>query len=160
VKRADRVPFLCDFDYVGTNDYTANLVIPDAIDHVGSQVRGGWAELMQRNHEKIIDARTMLCERTGVLPLAPEAMIGSMASLLLPRNPAPDRDCDYDDPLQDALLKKHQIQVPVWEMPPVADRVMRISAQLYNTRQEYEALAIALRQELDLERERVTDRAD
>ena len=152
LKRDDRAAFLCDFDYVGTNDYTANLVIPDAIEHLASQVRGGWPEVMRLNHDKVMDARALLCERTPVRPLAPERMIGSMASVALPPNPDPTRECDYDDPLQDALLKRHKIQVPVWDMAPVADRVMRVSAQLYNTRQEYELLASALVEELDRER--------
>lgn len=152
IKRTDRAPFLCDFDYVGTNDYTANLVIPDAIEHVGSQVRGGWDELMVRNHEKIMEARTLVCAQCPVSPLAPEPMIGSMASVALPANPDPTRDCDYDDPLQDALLKKHNIQIPVWDMPGIAPRVMRLSAQLYNVRSEYEQLAAALNEELNLEK--------
>jgi len=144
----DRKSFLCDTDYVGTNDYTANLVIPDAIEHMAAQVPGGWDEIRRLNHAKIVEARSLICARTPAEAVAPESMIGSMASVLLP--PAPDPSCPtrYDDALQDALLDRHGIQVPVWEMPGVAPRVMRMSAQLYNHMGEYELLAEALNEEL------------
>ena len=56
----------------------------------------------------------------------------------------------YADPLQVALFERHRIEVPVppWPAPP--RRLIRISAQVYNRREDYEALARALRLELRL----------
>lgn len=150
IKRA-RTPFLCDTDYVGTGDYTANLVIPDVIEHMAAQLPGGWDEIIASNHAKVMAARDLICARTQARPMAPESMIGTMASVMLPPNPDRTRPTCYDDALQDALLERHAIQSPVWEMPGVTPRVMRLSAQLYNHMGEYEMLAEALNEELDRE---------
>jgi isopenicillin-N epimerase len=147
----ERKAFLCDTDYVGTNDYSANLVIPDAIEHMAAQLPGGWPAIMKANHDKIVAAINLVTGRTSATPIAPPEMIGSMASVALPENPSPDRPTIYDDPLQDALNEKHHIQVPVWDIPGVAPRVMRISAQLYNEHAEYQALAEAINEELERE---------
>jgi len=147
----ERKAFLCDTDYVGTNDYSANLVIPDAIEHMAAQLPGGWPAILKSNHDKIVAAINLVTGRTPATPIAPPDMIGSMASVALPPNPTPDRPTVYDDLLQDALLKRHRIQVPVWEIPGVAPRVMRISAQLYNEHAEYQSLAEALNEELGRE---------
>ncbi|KAA0217300.1 MAG: aminotransferase class V-fold PLP-dependent enzyme [Leptolyngbya sp. PLA3] len=152
LKRA-RKSFLCDTDYVGTGDYTANLVIPDAIEHLGAQLPGGWEAIIASNHAKVIEARSMLCDRCPVQAMAPEQMIGTMASVMLPENPDRTRPTCYEDCLQDTMNERHAIQIPVWEMYPVTPRVMRISAQLYNHMGEYEMLAEALNEELEREKQ-------
>ena len=50
--------------------------------------------------------------------------------------------------LWDRLYLKHGIQVPVWDIPGVHGRVMRVSGQLFNTVEDFETLASALVQEL------------
>ncbi|MBZ0171432.1 MAG: aminotransferase class V-fold PLP-dependent enzyme, partial [Phycisphaerales bacterium] len=151
-KRADREAFLCDFDYVGTGDYTANLVIPDVIEHVGAQLPGGWGELMSRNHAMVVEGARLVRERCGLPATAPDEMFGSMYGLLLPEDPAPGRAAWYEDPIWDALRMTHGIQAPVWRLKPAQARVMRVSAQLYNEIGEYERLADALDRELAQER--------
>ena len=54
----------------------------------------------------------------------------------------------YDDALQDALVERHGIVVPVWRWGPANKRVIRISAQVYNSVEQYTKLANALREEL------------
>ncbi len=150
--RDDRAPFLCDFDYVGTNDYTGNLIMPEAIEHLAAQLPGGIDELMRRNRALVIEGSRLVAERTGAVLAAPESMIGSMCGLILPDDPAPGRPTRYDDPIWDALLERHRIQVPVWPLAGVARRIMRVSAHLYNTLADYEKLAEALGEELERER--------
>jgi len=152
-QREDRAAFLCDFDYVGTGDYTGNLVTPEAIEHLGAQLPGGLEQLMERNHDLVVEGCRMVAAMTGADLFAPEQMIGSMAGLRLPDNPAPGRPCSFEDPLWDALYERHRIQVPVWALPGVADRIMRVSAHLYNTLDDYERLGRALGEELARERE-------
>lgn len=150
--RDDRAPFLCDFDYVGTNDYTGNLVTPEAIEHLAAQLPGGFEEIMRRNHELVLEGARLIAERTGAELHAPDEMVGSMVGLILPDDPAPERPCTFEDPIWDALYERHAIQVPVWALPGVAKRVMRVSAHLYNSLADYEKLAGALAEELDRER--------
>jgi hypothetical protein len=84
-------------------------------------------------------------------------MIGSMGAVLLPEGgglPAAGFSPLDDDPLQMVLRERHRIEVPVgpWPMAwkPLPEgvsrrRLLRISAQRYNRREQYERLAEALR---------------
>jgi len=145
--RDERDAYLCDFDYTGTNDYTGNLVIPVAIEHMGAQMPGGWAALRQRNHDMIVAGAQVVCNAIGVEQSVPESMIGSMVSIPLPGK------CEESDllgeGLWDRLYLNHGLQVPVWDLPGVCDRMMRVSAQLFNTTEDFERLGDALRAELD-----------
>jgi isopenicillin-N epimerase len=71
-------------------------------------------------------------------------MIGSMASLPLPDGDPATR-AFQPDPLQTALFDRYGIEVPISAWPEPPQRTLRISAQLYNTPDEYPALAAALR---------------
>jgi isopenicillin-N epimerase len=76
-------------------------------------------------------------------------MIGTLASVPLPTgSPGLRPDAFAVDPLQERLFARHRIEVPVFTWPAPPERLIRISAQAYNERAEYEALAAALREEL------------
>lgn len=151
--RPGRKPFLCNFDYIGTNDYSANLVTPVAIAHLGAQMPGGWDELYRRNHALVRAGAQLVCERLGLDQPVPDAMTGTMVGVRLPDHPrGPTRGAIYDDPIWDRLVEHHRIQVPIWDLPGHAPRVMRLSAQLYNTLDDYARLADALAEELARER--------
>lgn len=149
--RPDRPSYFCDFDYTGTGDTTPNLVIPDAIEHLGHQLPGGWNELMAHNHREVIAGASVIAARCGLTPAAPRAMRASMVSMVLPPNPRPDRPTHFGDALWDRLLDAHGIQVPVWNFEPARTRVIRVSAHLHTTPDDFEALAVALAQELHAE---------
>jgi isopenicillin-N epimerase len=144
--RDERKAFLCDFDYTGTNDYSGNLVIPVAIEHLGAQLPGGWDELRKRNHDLIMEGARIVCKAIGVEQRVPESMIGSMVSIPLPGT------CEagslHGEGLWDRLYLNHGLQVPVWDLPGVCDRMMRVSSQLFNRIEDYERLGAALRIEL------------
>ncbi|MFK7759422.1 MAG: aminotransferase class V-fold PLP-dependent enzyme [Phycisphaerales bacterium] len=149
--RDDRVPFLCDFDYMGTNDYTGNLVVPVAIEHMGAQLpasegKSGWDALYQRNHDLVVAGAQIVCDAIGITQQVPESMIGTMVGIPLPGKVTKGQI--YDDSLWDALYLKHNIQVPVWALGKIHPRVMRVSAQLYNTIEDFERLGEALTLEL------------
>jgi isopenicillin-N epimerase len=151
-KRADRAAFLCDFDYVGTADYTAALVIPDCIEHLGTQLPSGWPELRAHNHAMVLEGARVIRERCGLPETYPaeyaDQMTGCMYSLLLPPNPDPSRPTRYADALHDRITDRHHIQVPIWTLEPANARVCRISAQIHNEAGQYERLAEALAIEL------------
>ncbi|MDF1870580.1 MAG: hypothetical protein P1U30_09340, partial [Phycisphaerales bacterium] len=71
---------------------------------------------------------------------------GTMVSIPLPGEVVEGEI--YDDSLWDALYQKHDIQVPVWALGKIHPRVMRVSAQLYNTIEDFEKLAGAIKIEL------------
>ncbi|XHX77739.1 MAG: aminotransferase class V-fold PLP-dependent enzyme [Stenomitos frigidus ULC029] len=132
----DRSRFRLEFDWVGTDDPTAYLCVPEAIRFMGSLLPGGWDELMATNHALAIAARRSLCETLQIAPPCPEAMLGSMAVVPLPDgNPMG---------LQDALLARYQIEVPIVPFPTASSRLVRVSAQLYNYLEQYEYLGRAI----------------
>ncbi len=154
-----RHQFLTEFEYVGTQDYTAFLAIPAAIDFMASLVPGGWSEIRQRNHDLCLEGRGILCDRLGLTPPAPDSMIGSISTLVLPPH-EPERHARlmarpsrYHDALQDALIARHGVQVPIWGLAGQPARFVRISAQLNNSADQYHKLAAALSAELAAERE-------
>jgi len=151
IHRDDRARFNCLFDYVGTDDYTGWLTVPAAIDFMGSLLPGGWDEIRTRNHELAIAGQRIICERLGVEPPVDESLIPSMATIILPGEGAASGGIApgaYEDPLQQALVAKWRIQAPVWSLPSTRQRLLRISAQLYNSIEQYEYLAEALAEEL------------
>ncbi|HEX8170746.1 MAG TPA: aminotransferase class V-fold PLP-dependent enzyme [Thermoanaerobaculia bacterium] len=142
--REDRSRFHLEFDWTGTSDPTALLCIPAALRFMESLVDGGWPEIMRRNRALALEARDILCRALRIDAPAPDSMIGCMAAVPLPDGTQTIAPSLYGDPLQDALLFEHSIEVPIAPWPHPPKRVLRVSAQLYNTREDYERLAAAL----------------
>jgi isopenicillin-N epimerase len=142
--RRDRSRFLLEFDWTGTFDPSAWLVVPDALQFLPSLVDGGWPEVMRRNRDLALRARDLLCASLGIDKPVPDEMLGAMAALPLPDadpSVAPSTD---GDPIQNRLLYDDRIEVPFMPWPGPANRVLRVSAQLYNEIADYEKLASAL----------------
>ena len=147
--RTDRSRFLLEFDWPGTFDPSTWLCVPESLRFMAGLVEGGWPEVMRRNHELALRARDLLCHRLGIPHPAPDAMLGSMAALPLPDGTSPDASALYGgDALQDLLLDKYAIEVPLMPWPHPPKRLLRVSAQLYNGIGDYERLADALVAEL------------
>jgi len=145
--RPERSRFRLEFDWTGTSDPTAWLTVPKAIEYVGALQPGGWPALMARNRALALQARDLLCAAAGTAPPCPDAMLGSLASVRLPDGTAPVA-WRRPDPLQQRLFEGWGIEVPVMTWPAAPRRLIRVSAQLYNHRAQYERLAAALRKEL------------
>jgi isopenicillin-N epimerase len=147
--RPDRPALWKEFDWQGTGDPTAFLSLPEALREIGSLDPGGWGGHMASNHEKAVNARRLLNDRLGLEPVAPESMLGAMASIALPMEP----DEVTTDALTRALADEDRFEVPVGPFPvracrvpgqPPARALLRISAQRYNEPSDYERLAEAL----------------
>ena len=145
VPRKDRSRFVLEFDWPGTLDFTPALCIPASIAFL-RDVSPDWRD---KNRALVLEARKILCDALSIPPPAPESMIGSLAAIPIsdaktihPFNLA------FGDPLQEELFREHGFEVPVFAWPAPPKRVLRVSAQLYNTRDEYVRLASALRKKL------------
>lgn len=150
LNRTDRDRFRCLFDYIGTDDYTGFLAVPDALDFMAS-IEGSWEALRERNRALALQGRQILCESLGCEPATPEDLVGSMATVIVPGKGLPSGGTApgaYEDPLQQRLVEEHGVQVPVWSLPSQGQRLLRISAQAYNAPEQYEYLARALKHEL------------
>ena len=145
--RTDKSRFQLEFDWAGTVDPSAYLCIPQAIQFLGSLLPGGWSELMVNNRAKARFARHLLCAALDVSPPCPEEMLGSMAVVPLPSALSIyERNGQVREwpVLQDLLLEQFNIEVPIIFWRPPFSLMMRVSAQLYNTPEQYDYLAKVL----------------
>lgn len=143
--RTDLSRFRLEFDWTGTDDPTAYLAIPEAIRFISQLLPGGFAALVEHNRRTALAARELLSEALGQPLTAPESMIGALAIVPLPEGDGkPLASPLLLDPFQDALFERHGIEVPIVPWPAPPRRHVRVSAQIYNDRADYERLARAL----------------
>lgn len=147
--RAHRSRFWLEFDWCGTFDPTAALTVPFAIEWMEQLAPGGLREVRTHNHLLALEARSILCDALGVRPPAPDSMLGSLATVCLPaaREAGVKAGALPFDPLQEALFDRFAIEVPVFSFAPEGApklRCVRVAAQWYNHRAQYERLARAL----------------
>ena len=146
--RTDVSRFRLEFDWTGTDDPTPHLVLPEAIRFLASLLPGGAPALAAHNRATVLAARDRLCEAVGSPPPAPDAMIGSLATVRLPDGRGEPPASPFGlDPLQEALFTRHGIEVPVIPFPAPRGRLLRISAQIYNDPEDYARLVDALHAE-------------
>ncbi len=142
--RADRSRFRLEFDFTGTGDYTPFLTVPTALDAMAGMLPGGFTELRAHNHALVRYGRNLLCDTLGITVPAPDAMLGSLAAVPLPDAALPPVPPHGLDTLQVRLFAEHRIEVPVPSWPARPRRLLRISAQIYNSKAQYDHLARAL----------------
>lgn len=148
--REGRSRFSDVMDWPGTLDPTAWACIADAIQFVCDLLPGGIEALMKRNRDAVLHGRRILIECLGTPPLAPETMIGSLATVILPDDPSAEPKLDWASTptptlwLQRQLFERYAIDVPLFALPLHPKRGLRISAQAYNEVEQYEKLADAL----------------
>ena len=150
--RAGSSRFRLEFDWTGTQDPTAWLTVPKAIEYVGSLLSGGWPAVMARNRALALEARRLLCAAADTPPPSPDEMIGSLAAVVLPDSPTMETGWRVRDPIQGKLFDGYGIEVPIMRWPAAPKRLLRISAAVYNTPDQYARLADALTKELAAER--------
>ncbi len=150
--RTDRPRLWQLFDWPGTQDPSPFLTVPFAIRLLGDLHPERWPGLMAENHDGAVRARRRLLEVLGGEPLAPESMLGSMASVALPSGLlATDHDAVL---LRDALAAEDRVEVPISPFPVPAARpspeaapeafLLRVSWQRYVEDADVERLVEAL----------------
>jgi isopenicillin-N epimerase len=140
-ERTDRARFRLEFDWTGTADPTPYLCVPEALRVVAGALPGGWPAVMARNRALALRGRALMLEALKTPAPAPEAMLGALAAVPLPALAVPGPR--QRDPLHLALGERG-FEVPVMRWPGGTRRALRISAQLYNTAEDFERLAAAL----------------
>ena len=137
-----------EFDWTGTQDITPWLCIPKSIEHIGSLIEGGWAEIMKHNTNLAIQARNIILEVLETPKLCPDSMIVGLSAVALPGEGVATKSVLEPDPLHTLLYEKYKIQVPVFGWPHHNKRYLRIASYLYNSIEEYEYLAEVLEKEI------------
>ena len=124
--------FLQDFQWQGTRDMSAFLTMPTAIDFYKKEIRP-----YQAACQKIIqDAYSELQSTLNSLPISPGgSWLGQMVAHPLPSQKNPD--------LKEKLWKDHQIEIPIFEWNN--QHYIRISIQVYNSKNDVDLLMSALR---------------
>jgi isopenicillin-N epimerase len=147
--RPERPALWKEFDWQGTSNPTAFLALPEAIQVIGGLQPGGWAAHMTANWALAIAGRSVIQDRLGLEPIAPESMVGAMAAVALPTT----LDEAAAEALTNSIADEERIEVPVGPFPVRAARepgaapshaLLRISAQRYNEAADYERLADVL----------------
>lgn len=142
--------FQLEFDWTGTYDPTAYLSVPAALRFMAELLPGGWPELRACNQKLALYGRHLLTESLGLAPVCPDEMLGAMAAVELPAGWLAEpslpvaADPDYQDQLEKVLYENYGITLPVYTWPAPAARLLRISAQMYNSREHYQRLVAAL----------------
>ena len=130
------------FDWTGTDDPSAWLAVPDALEAVaGAPPARLGREYRRANRELCLAGRDILLDALGIPPPAPDGMIGAIASVPLPDSP--DAGDTIFDPLMARLRSDWSIEAMVFAWPRPPARLLRISAQRYNRIEEFHRLAEA-----------------
>lgn len=130
--------FQAEFDWTGTADPTALLTVPAAIRYLGSLLPGGWPELMARNRALALECRALLQDSLGVPAAAPDAMIGSIASVILPPAAPVSIAAQFDRDRVSSWFRERGVETWFHDAPLP---LLRVSAQLYNDAGQYRRLA-------------------
>jgi isopenicillin-N epimerase len=133
--------FQLEFLWNGTPDPTPALSVKKSVESVGALAPGGWTEIMDHNRRMAMEAGRKLSSALGLPPQAPDSMSGSMSAVCLPwvEPPSPPGVL-WLDPLQVWLREERSIEIPMtWTAEPKR-RILRLSAHLYNSPQEYDYL--------------------
>jgi isopenicillin-N epimerase len=145
--RTDRSLFQLEFDWTGTQDPTPYLSVPAAIETIASLLPQGWSGVMDRNCTLALQARQILCDALDQTLPCPAEMVGAIATIPLPQSfGVPDLSLNGIDVLQDWLWETHHIEVPIIPWINPSQKLIRVSAQLYNCVDSYRVLATALTQ--------------
>ncbi|KAL8541949.1 hypothetical protein ACS0TY_002986 [Phlomoides rotata] len=131
--------------WIGTRDYSAQLVLPEVMQFV-SRFEGGLEGIMKRNHERVVEMAELLVEAWGTELGAPPEMCASLAMVGLPTCLGVESDSDALK-LRKHLREVFKVEVPIYyrapspspmegEFDPITGYV-RISYQVYNVVDDY-----------------------
>ncbi|XP_070043126.1 LOW QUALITY PROTEIN: probable L-cysteine desulfhydrase, chloroplastic [Nicotiana tomentosiformis] len=127
--------------WIGTRDYSAQLVIPEVVEFV-NRFEGGIEGIRRRNHDKVVEMAEMLVKAWGTKLGTPSEMCSSMAMVGMPACLGVSSDSDALK-LRTYLRVSFKVEVPIYYRAPLEGEVnpitgyARISHQVYNTIEDY-----------------------
>ncbi|TYI13252.1 hypothetical protein ES332_A08G046600v1 [Gossypium tomentosum] len=136
--------------WIGTRDYSSQLVIPAVLEFV-NRFEGGIEGIMERNHEQVVKMGKMLAESWGTNLGSPPEMCTVMIMVGLPSRLCLNSEEDASR-LRSYLRDCHEVEVPkdgedgVRANDGCITGYVRISHQVYNTLDDYEKLRDAINQ--------------
>ncbi|XP_010271034.1 PREDICTED: L-cysteine desulfhydrase-like [Nelumbo nucifera] len=142
--------------WIGTRDYSSQLVVPSALDFV-NRFEGGIEGIRKRNHEIVIKMGEMLSEAWGTLLGSPPDMCSSMVMVGFPASLEISSEVDALK-LRKHLRESFGIEVPIYYRVPEEGELeaqnkdncitgyARISHQVYNTDDDYYKFRDAINQ--------------
>ncbi|XP_010524829.1 PREDICTED: probable L-cysteine desulfhydrase, chloroplastic [Tarenaya hassleriana] len=127
--------------WVGTRDYSAQLVVPSISEFI-NRFEGGIDGIKKRNHEAVVEMGLMLSKAWGTQLGCPPEMCASMIMVGLPSCLGVTSDSDALK-LRTLLRERFSIEVPIYFCPPKDGEIdpitgyARISHQIYNKPDDY-----------------------
>ncbi|XP_061366209.1 probable L-cysteine desulfhydrase, chloroplastic [Gastrolobium bilobum] len=127
--------------WIGTRDYSAQLVVPAALEFV-NRFEGGIEGIKRRNHDAVVEMGQMLSEAWETHLGTPRHMCSSMIMVGLPASLGIASDSDALK-LRTHLRDAFGVEVPIYYRPPRDGEVgpltgyARISHQVYNKVDDY-----------------------
>jgi isopenicillin-N epimerase len=129
------------FTMLGTADYSAYFCVSDGIDFPATHLGMTWDELRKKNRDMTLAMRTKIQNALQLSPVAPDSMIGSLATFILNKEAAPPRyNYNYTEGLSDTLFHDFGIEIPVFYLKNGTERAFRIACQCYNDESQYDYL--------------------
>jgi isopenicillin-N epimerase len=135
------------FMWDGTHDYSAYLCVKESLEHMPTLHQEGWAGIKKHNKELAFAAATKIATALKVELPAPKELLGSIINIPMPNGEAPEKFFHNNQVLKNKLFKRYNIEVPVFLFPKAPQQWLRISAQLYNSMEQYEYLIECLKEE-------------
>ncbi|XP_028792077.1 probable L-cysteine desulfhydrase, chloroplastic [Neltuma alba] len=136
--------------WIGTRDYSAQLVVPEVLEFV-SRFEGGIEGIKKRNHEAVVEMGRMLATAWGTHLGSPPDMCASMVMVGLPTCLGISSDSDALN-LRTHLRDDFGVEVPIYYRPSKDGEIglvtgyARISYQVYNKADDYYKFRDAINQ--------------
>jgi isopenicillin-N epimerase len=135
------------FTMLGTADYSAYFCVSEGIAFPEAHLGITWDELRAKNRSMTLSMRTKIQDALHLSPVAPDNMIGSLATFILDKNTqSPRYNYNHTEGLGDTLFHDFGIEVPVFYFKNGTERLFRIACQYYNHESQYDYLIAAMQE--------------
>lgn len=135
------------FMFSGTRDYSAFISVKDALQIMPEIAETDWDGIRARNHELVWLAANKIAGVFGLELPCKEEMVGTICNIPMPDGQKPERSFNTNTRLKKDLMEKYRIEVPIFIFPNAPKQWLRISAQLYNSMEQYDYLINCLKKE-------------